>query len=196
MTRMTKHKVFLLLLFSGAGFAFLAPATATADPLRMCTNCHGPDGLGGDANTPIIAGMADVVQEDALFAYKDGDRTCTIGPIMCKMSQKLTEDQVTELAAHFAAKSFSPANEDFDPALAEKGKAINARDCAICHGADEPGDPESGILHGQRKGYLRIALQQYAAGERKQMPIMEKKTTALSADDIEALVNFYASFRL
>jgi len=193
---MNKQGLLPLLLLASAGFITLLPASVAADmTLQMCINCHGQDGRGGDAITPIIAGLTEVVHEDALYAYMDGDRTCALVPIMCKMAQKLSEDQVVSLAAHFAALPFAPANEEFDTTLADQGKAINERDCAICHGGDEPGDPESGILHGQRKGYLRLALQQYAAGERKQLPAMQKKTTALSADDIEALVNFYASFR-
>ncbi len=179
-------------VFLAAGFQ---PAAADDMALRMCVNCHGQDGRGGDANTPIIAGVADIVQEDALYAYIDGDRQCPSAPIMCKMANGLSEDQVTSLAAHFSALPWAPAGEDFDAVLAEKGKAIHASGCAICHGADEPGDPNSSIVHGQRKGYLRTALQQYAAGERKQLPAMEKKTTELSADDIEALVHFYASYR-
>jgi len=38
-------------------------------------------------------------------------------------------------------------------------------------------------------------LQQYAAGERSQLPAMEKKTSVLSSDDIEALLNYYASYQ-
>ncbi len=90
---------------------------------------------------------------------------------------------------------FVPAGEDFDATLAEAGKALHMDNCAICHGNDDPGDAEASILHGQRKDYLRYSLQQYAAGERKQLPAMLKKTSVLSADDIEALLNYYASYQ-
>jgi len=42
---------------------------------------------------------------------------------------------------------------------------------------------------------LRYSLEQYATGERQQLPAMKKVTTPLSTDDIEALVNYYASYR-
>ncbi|MDH5345955.1 MAG: cytochrome c, partial [Gammaproteobacteria bacterium] len=162
--------------------------------LKMCVNCHGEDGMGTETDTPIIAGIPAVVQEDALYAYADGDRHCGNKPLMCNIVTRLTEDQVTELAAHFAAMPYKPAGEEFDAALAEQGKAIHMENCAICHGENDPGDAEASILHGQKKDYLRYALQQYAAGERAQLPAMESKTGALSGGDIEALLNYYASY--
>jgi sulfide dehydrogenase cytochrome subunit len=163
--------------------------------LTLCGSCHGEDGRGVESSVPIIAGLPAVVQEDALYAYLDGDRKCATTPMMCKSAERLTEDQIIEFAAHYAAMPYAAAGEEFDAALAEAGKAIHDRDCAICHGTDGPGDGDMGNLHGQRKDYLRYAMQQYIAGERKQLPAMEAKTSALSSEDIEALVNYYASYR-
>jgi len=163
--------------------------------LVMCGACHGEDGLGKQANVPIIAGIPAIVQEDALYAYVDGDRDCGAVPMMCNTASRLTEDQIVELAAHYSAMPFAPAGEEFDATLAAAGESIHKKNCAICHGADDPGEAEGSILHGQRKEYLRYVMQQYAAGERTQMPAMEKKISALSGDDIEALVNYYASYR-
>jgi len=163
--------------------------------LKMCVNCHGEDGRGTESDTPIIAGIPAVIQEDALYAYADGDRDCGSKPMMCKMASRLTEEQVVQLASHFAAMQFSPAGEDFDAALAGKGKALHMEECAICHVEDDPDEAEASILRGQRMDYLRYALQKYAAAERKQLPAMEKKTVKLTPDDIEALVNYYASYR-
>lgn len=175
-----------------------AAAPGSADVggmLKICVNCHGEDGRGTESDTPIIAGIPAVVQEDAIYAYIDGDRHCGLKPMMCKAVGRLDEEQVVELAEHFAAMPYAPANEEFDAALASRGKTLHDDACAICHGAEDPGDAEASILHGQRKDYLRYALQQYAAGERKQLPAMAKKTSVLSGDDIEALLNYYASYR-
>jgi sulfide dehydrogenase cytochrome subunit len=169
---------------------------AAGDPmLKMCVSCHGEDGRGTDSDTPIIAGLPAVVQEDALYSYLDGDRDCGAKPMMCKVVGRLSEEQIVALSEHYAALPYVPANEEFDAALAATGKVIHQRDCAICHGSDDPGDAEASILHGQRKGFLQYAMQQYAAGQRKQLPAMERKLTTLTGEDIEALVNYYASYR-
>lgn len=178
-------------------FMWIVPAWAGAHD--MCITCHGEDGLGINSNIPIIAGVPATVQEDALYAYADGARKCVSAPMMCKIASKLTEDQIVEVAAHFAELPYKAAGEEFDAALAEAGQKIHKNNCAICHGADGPGEAEAdmgaSILHGQRKDYLRYAMQQYVAGEREQLPAMEKKIAALSADDVEALLNYYASYR-
>lgn len=176
----------------------LAASHASADisgMLKMCAGCHGEDGRGVDSDTPIIAGIPAIVQEDALFAYQDGARNCGTKPMMCKSASRLTEEQIVDLAAHFSAMPYVPAGEEFDAALAQTGETLHQENCAICHGADDPGDAEASILHGQRTAYLRHALQEYAAGAREQLPVMQKKISALSSDDIEALLNYYASYR-
>ncbi len=169
--------------------------SASADisgSLMMCGACHGEDGQGGTSTVPVIGGLPTVVLEDALFAYMEGDRQCASTPMMCKAVADLTEDQIVEFAEHFSAMPYASAGEEFDAALAGTGKTIHEKSCAICHNPDAP---ESPVLHGQRKDYLRYTLEQYAAGGRTQMPGMEKKTSALSSDDIEALLNYYASYR-
>ena len=176
--------------------ALAAPANADISKvMKFCVDCHGEDGRGTESDVPIIAGIPAVVQEDAMYAYLDGVRNCGNKPLMCKVVSRLTEDQIVELAEHYAAMPYVPAGEQFDAALAEAGKAIHVAECAICHGEDDPGDAEASILHGQKQDYLRYSLQQYAADERQQPDAMRKKTSVLSADDIEALLNYYASYR-
>jgi len=175
----------------------IVPAWASAHDI--CFTCHGEDGLGINSNIPIIAGVPASVQEDALYAYADGGRKCVSNPMMCKIASKLTEDQIIDVAAYFAELPYKAAGEDFDAALAESGQKIHKSKCAICHGADHPGEADAdigaSILHGQYKDYLRYAMQQYIAGEREQLPAMEKKIAALLPDDVEALLNYYASYR-
>ena len=174
-----------LLLLSGPAMADIA----------LCAGCHGEDGRGGDSVTPIIAGIPDVLQEDALFAYIDGARKCGSKPMKCMMIANLTEDEIIEFAAHFSALPYASAEEDFDAALVDAGKAIHDKDCAMCHGADGPDDSADAILHGQRKDYLRYSLEQYASGGREQPAAKEKKLSALTSEDTEALLNYYASYR-
>jgi len=115
----------------------IVPAWAGAqDMLKMCTKCHGEDGLGTESDMPIIAGLEAAIQEDALFAYADGGRNCSATPMMCKMVSRLTEEQIIEYAAHFAALPYKASGEEFDAALAQAGKKIHQNGCARCHGPE------------------------------------------------------------
>lgn len=65
----------------------------------------------------------------------------------------------------------------------------------MCHGIHEPGDPQFGIVHGQRMAYLRTAIQQYASGNRDAMVPMVEAAKALTPEETEAIVNYYGSYR-
>ncbi len=167
-----------------------------AQHMPMCTGCHGADGDGGAIpDVPIIAGLAAVVHEDALFAYRDGGRECWPPGLMCQFSAALSDDDIVELATHFSALPYTPAGEDFDAALAAEGEKIHKESCAICHGTDGPDNPESSIVHGQKMAYLRAVILQYAAGEREQLPAMQKAISALTPEQTEAILNYYASYQ-
>ena len=180
-----------LIIFSG-------PAMAdAAQSLPMCAGCHGADGASGiTPDTPTIAGLDAGVIEDAMFAYMDGGRKCMpSGAMMCQITTSLSEDDIVELAAHFAEMPYKPAGEAFDAALAATGEEIHENNCGMCHGLHEPGDPQFSIVHGQKMAYLRGVIQQYAAGERDQLAPMQAAISALTPEEIEALVNYYASYR-
>lgn len=165
------------------------------DMSKMCAGCHGTEGLSKDAKAPNLAGQDAELQEDQLRAYRDGSSQC--GPaqaMMCKMATKLSDEQIEQLAHHFGDMPFKAADQKFDAALAATGKGLHDKNCKGCHGSG-PEDAQNSILHGQWADYLRYAIAQYAAGARKQDPMMKAKLDKLSPADIDALVNYYASYR-
>lgn len=165
------------------------------DMSKMCAGCHGTEGLSKDAKSPNIAGQDAELQEDLLRAYRDGSSKCGAAQaMMCKMAAKLTDPQIEQLAHLYAAKPFKAADQKFDAALAATGKGLHDKNCKGCHGSG-PKDAQATILHGQWADYLRYAMAQYAAGQRKQDPMMKAKLDKLSPADIDALVNYYASYR-
>jgi sulfide dehydrogenase cytochrome subunit len=174
--------------------ASLAAGALDAGLLQKCTICHGDQGISDEAAYPSIAGLPVELQVDAMEAYKKGTRDCGPVPYMCKVTQELTDAEIVELAEHFAAFPFKPADQPFDPALVEKGRLLHEDYCEVCHG-DSPADAEKSILHGQWSEYLRYSLTQYRGGHRKQPPSMRRQTEKLSDADIDALINFYASYR-
>ena len=180
----------------GIALGFVTLSAGAVDPglLQKCTICHGDQGISDEAAYPSIAGLPDQLQIDAMEAYMKGTRDCGPVPFMCKVTQELNDEQIKELAEHFAAFPFQPASQPFDATLVEKGRHLHEDYCQVCHG-DSPADAEKSILHGQWSEYLRYSLTQYRGGHRKQPPSMRRQTEKLSDADIDALISFYASYR-
>jgi sulfide dehydrogenase cytochrome subunit len=175
--------------------------------IATCNGCHGDGGVSQWTDMPTIAGLSEFYHGDQLYFYRDEERPCGDAEFrqgdmqgqssnMCAAVADLSDDQIDAIAAHYAALDFVPAEQDFDAALAEAGKAIHDRDCAICHsdGGANAGD-DAGILAGQHLGYMEMTFAQYRAGEREQPAPMKKKFDALSDDDVKALLHYYASLQ-
>ena len=187
-------------LVLGALFAVGGIAHAEPAQLKVCAACHGEDGSGaGFAYVPIIAGTPAAHLEEALFAYLDGARRCVGVPVMCEVAAALKEAEIEELAEHYSKMSRISSGEEFNARLAQVGQLIHNEHCAQCHVAPDDEDVASAIgipLHGQRAAYLRLALGAYFSGDRDTLvPVMAEKLEELDADKIEALVNYYSSYR-
>jgi len=118
---------------------------------------------------------------------------------MCETVASLSESEIEELANHYAKMNRISSGEDFNARLAKVGELIHQEHCAKCHVLPDNEDVESALgipLHGQRAAYLRLALGAYFSGDRDTLvPVMAEKLEQLDADKIEALVNYYASYR-
>lgn len=196
--------------WAAMGVAALLGSPAHADvatAVPVCNACHGPDGVSRLTDVPTIAGISSIVAEDALYAYREGDRACPAAPYppehpsapgmdMCVHANGLAEKDVAGVAQYYAALPFVRARQQTDAEMAAQGKAIHDRDCEICHsrGGGNPGDDAS-ILAGQQMGYLRHVLTEYQASGRPQPRAMETALNALSATDIEALTHYYGSLQ-
>ncbi len=188
--------------------ALSLPAFAQADVdalMQDCNGCHGDNGVSQSDDVPTIAGLAEFVHIDALFIYAEDARPCAESEYrqgdtsrapttMCAIAKELSEDDIEALAAAYAELPYVSAKQDFDADLAAAGEAIHKKSCDRCHSdAGMNPEDEAGILGGQRTGYLRKTFAEYAAGEREQPKKMQEKLDELSADDIEALLNYYAA---
>ena len=187
--------------YSFAALFVLLPGLAAAEPALTtgCQDCHGVDGLAAEnLDAPVIAGMPAVHIEEAIYAYRDGARQCRYEPLMCETVLHTSDERIANLAEHYAAQPRDSSKETYDKALAAKGEKLHAKLCSQCH--VKPDDPAAadmlGIpLHGQRSVYLRYALQSYMDGRRENLlDAMGEKLKQVDSDDIEALVNYYASY--
>ena len=193
----------ILIAFASANVS----AASLADLTNSCADCHGKDGASSHHEIPIIGGLSAQYIVDSFAAYKDKIRPCTevkeiAGPHkgeksdMCKVGEKLSKDEIKQVADYFAVKPFVRAKQSIDAGLAEKGKGIHALQCVKCHdkGGSSP-DDDAGILAGQWMPYLEKEFEAYAAGKREMPKKMKPKMDKLSKDDIKALINYYGSFK-
>ena len=186
------------------------PAFAVADTAAImegCNGCHGENGVSQSADVPSIAGIPEFVLVDAMYVYQDEARPCaeseyrhgdTSRPAttMCAIAAELSEDDIDAVSAEYGAMGWTKVKQDFDADLAAAGKAIHDSSCDRCHSeAGTNPDDEASMLGGQQMGYLRNMFAQYKDGSREQPSKMQEKVDALSADDVEALVNYYGSIQ-
>lgn len=187
--------------FAFAGLTLIAaPASAEPAMIEVCAACHGEDGSGaGFEFVPIIAGTPASHIEEALYAYQDGARRCVGVPVMCEAAAILSDADIAELAEHYSAMRRISSGERFDESLARAGKIFHEKHCVKCHVLPDDEDVENALgipLHGQRSAYLRMALGAYMTGDRETLiPAMAEKLKLLDADKIEALANYYASYK-
>lgn len=194
----------------GTTFALLlaAPIAGAADVeaiMQGCNDCHGDNGISQWSDVPTIAGIAEFVQSDALYIYRDRERPCATGEYrqgdtsraptdMCTITQDLSDDDIDAVAAAYAELPYVPAKQDFDASLAAAGESVHNEHCDRCHSdAGMNVEDEAGMLGGQWMGYLETTFAEYIAGEREQPSKMKDKMDLLGADDVKALLHYYAS---
>ena len=210
-TMLQKATGFALLACSALFGLSLASGVRAAEVSKLvetCANCHGKDGASTESDTPTIGGYSAPYLTDALKAYKQKDRPCPETKIragekkgtvtdMCKVAKDLSDGEAKEVAKYYAGKKFVRATQKFNPALAMKGKKIHEDFCEKCHseGGSAAGDDDAGILAGQWVPYLNDQFKDYASGNRTAPKKMQSMLKKLDKADIEALINYYASFK-
>jgi sulfide dehydrogenase cytochrome subunit len=189
-------------------FPILASANAAIaeempGSVPLCKLCHGESGPSPFAGVPTIHGLPEFVIANALEDFRNGLRPCRKSECsrrgscpdmsMCDVVRPLGHEEVEALAGWFSRQPFADHRDGYDPDLADRGRKLHESQCEICHtryGAD-PVD-EASMLRGQRKAYLRTALEDFRQGRRSVLPAMDAKLRALTESDLDALAEFYS----
>ena len=198
-----KHIAICLLLvvlsFSTSGFS------AELDALtRECDSCHGPQGVSSDDDVPTIAGQTAEYISGSLASYQVWGRPCvksayrhgdTARPVttMCKITEEMAVDDMEALGRYYAEKEFVAAKQDFNPEKAQAGADLHESNCETCHPQGGSVSGPGPILAGQWASYLKTAIRQSSTGEHLVPPLMERKLTDFSSEEIDSLVNYFAS---
>lgn len=195
-------------VMSGLLLALAMPAPAGAagvdELLPLCADCHGADGVSQHSDIPTIAGQSPAFITKALRTYQVWGRPCiktayragdTARPKtdMCQVAEGLTSEDIDALAKHFGALPFRPAAQAFDAALVETGAALHQQHCEQCHEGGGTAADVAPIIAGQWTPYLRTSLKFVPTGEHLVPPLMERTVSDFGKEEIDALLNYYAS---
>jgi cytochrome c553 len=179
---------FSTIVVAGIGFVIAALPAYAADDIetkaQMCNACHGQNGVPADPKTvPIIWGQQQSYLMKQLHDYRSGDRD---NAIMAAMAKGLAQEDLRQIAAYFAAKSW-PAHQG--PAPSTPAPAGLAQ-CQPCHQPKFEGGAPAPRLAGLSYEYLVAKMNQFATGERANNGDMPKFMQMLSASDRDAMAHY------
>lgn len=168
----------------------------------VCAACHGADGNSPLPANPSLAGQHSSYLYKQLSDYKAGRRK---NAVMNGMVANLSDDDLHNLAAYFAAQKSKPGTAN-DRGLVSAGQRLyrgGASDtgvpaCSGCHSPDGAGVPtQYPRLAGQHPDYTLAQLQYFRSGERDNDPNAMMRTIAgrLTDKDMAAVANYISGLR-
>lgn len=110
-----------------------------------CAGCHGVGGVSKDEAVPALAGQVASFTRQQLVAFK---AKLLPDPTMQNIAGRLSDQDMADIAAHFATLAPGPAWKGADAAVRAQGAALYAKGdparkliaCSVCHGADGRGN--------------------------------------------------------
>ena len=130
---------------------------------KVCATCHGVTGNSSLRNVPNLAGQQKDYLAKQLHEFKAQTRSdARAVDNMWAVSHDLTDKQIDDLAARFAAQKPEPQAAEGRPEQIAAGEKIftggalaeGVPPCAGCHGNDGAGKPLFPRLAGQHTDYL------------------------------------------
>ena len=177
--------------------ASAAPAQAS-DPeagrrkAEPCAACHGPDGNATIPGTPSLAGQPVYFTHWQLIKYRDGRRK---DPVMAPLAATLSDADMADLSAYYAAQRPRRRSSVTDPARVEAGRPLAERHhCTSCHRPGLVGQEQAARLAGQDLDYLLRLLRAFKARTASDLDgTMTVATQPLTDDEIVSLVHYMAT---
>lgn len=192
--------VWLLLVSSGAA----AEGSVEAGQAKSitCAACHGPDGNSVNPEWPSLAGQHPSYTVRQLKAFQSGARE---NVLMSSQAMGLTEQDMEDLAAYYAAQRLIP--KEADPAKASIGERLyrggnmetSVSACIACHGPRGGGNSPAAYpsIQGQHAIYTAAQLRAYKDGTRSTDPnrMMRDIATLLNDDEIDRVASYIQGLR-
>ena len=180
-----------LLLAASASAGDAAAGKAKAEP---CAACHGETGNSKLENIPSLAGQPPYYLLVQLVLFREKQR---INEPMLPLVEKLSDGDLDDLAAYFAAQQLEPGPTPTDAALAARGKEVaDGAHCGQCHLPTFAGREQMARLAGQREDYLLKALTEFKRGDRPGLDgTMSEAIYNVSEADLPALAHYLSHLR-
>jgi cytochrome c553 len=178
-------------LFGWTWAAAGADIDAGRQKAQVCVACHGPAGNSTNPVLPSLAGQPAQFIATELFQFREGNRK---DPQMTPLAANLSNPDMNDLAAYFAAQKAAPPAHHTDPANAAAAPALAQQfNCVQCHGPALLGQQHIPRLAGQQFDYLRTQLRGFKAQTRADIDgNMTMAAQALTDKDIDVLVDYLA----
>jgi cytochrome c553 len=182
----------LVLLCAGPVSAAPADPVAGAAKSTACLVCHGPAGVSSEPLIPSIAGQPALSLVYQLIQYREQRRHA---PDMNAIAAPLSDQDMKDLAAHFAALPPAPGKMVADAAKVETGRRIAQEQyCNSCHANALQGQKHIPRLAGQSAAYLKQQLLNLKSGARADIDgTMASAAQVLSEADMDAVAHYAAS---
>jgi cytochrome c553 len=162
--------------------------------LQQCAACHGEDGNSKMKNTPSLAGQPELFLINQMILMRERVRR---SDVMEPFVRGLKDEEIIELAAHYAKLKAKPSDETVDRTVVARGAELARQlHCASCHRPTYEGQEQIPALLHQRLDYVIKSLVEYRSGARSGIDTsMNGVMYRVSDSDIRALAHYVASLR-
>jgi cytochrome c553 len=185
----------VLLAFLAPPFAFGAGDVGAGErKAEPCLTCHGSRGNSTTSGVPSLAAQPPLHTYYQLLQYREKRR---IDPEMSPEAATLSDRDMQDLAAYFAAQKAAAPGLPADPQKAALGRDLADRyHCHSCHKPDLTGQNHIPRLAGQHYEYLVKQLRGFKAGTRPDIDgNMASSAQPLTDQDIESLAHYLSSLK-
>ena len=172
-----------------------------------CAACHGADGNAAVPMYPSLAGQSETYLIKQLTDFKKATETNNaegrVDPVMAGMVAPLSADDITNLAAYFAAQTLAPAaaktntNGQSLYLSGDAKRGITA--CVACHSIDGQGMDKAAFpaIAGQNTAYIKSQLEKFRTNARGNdtNSMMRNIAIKLSDEDISDLSQYISAMK-
>lgn len=181
----------------GIATLFMVTLAAAAPSVAMLANacgaCHGTQGASAGLSLPNLAGLPKELMVDALKEFKHDQRPSTV---MGRIAKGFDEADFVAMGEFFASQKRHVTQQNLDPERVSRGAELFQLSCGSCHvvvGRSNADDPPA--LASQWLLYMQMQAQMYIDGTRKGPARMIIKIRSLPPQDLESLLQYFASLQ-